>query len=422
MLAIRKDEIIAKHRALIVEVLAPVIGLPKHALAELLRQEKTPEIVVLTGIEEDFGKEIQGILQKHEIRGVYLRPAERRFYPSPLTLTHVVGYVGADGEGKEGVECVFNEEMRGEDGFRFIERDRAHHEIHAFRGHEKAPRSGNDVHLTIDMGLQVAIEDVLDEVWEQYQPEKVSAVWLNPRNGEVLAMANRPHFDLATREGDRRNIAVSDFFEPGSTFKIVGFGAAFDRGLVTPGTEVFCEWGKYDKEGFMMEDHHPYGMLPAEQVIAKSSNIGTYKVVRQLNRNTFFEYIQSFGLGRATGIELTAETGGVLHDPSKWNQTSFSSTSIGYSIGVTTLQMAAAYAIIANGGRAVRPTILKSIRTPDGTESAGKELAEVRQVISKNAADQLRNCLVKVTEEGGGGTGPGRGDGGLQGGWKDRNS
>lgn len=396
-----RDEIVAKHRALIVEALAPAIQMPKHELAEKLRDEKFPEIVILNEIEEDFGREIQELLDKHDIRGMYLRPAERRFYPSPLTLTHVVGYVDSDGEGKEGVERVFNEEMRGENGYRYVERDRANHEIHAFRGDEKAPRGGNDVYLTIDMGLQVAVEEVLDSVCEEFRPEKVTTVWLNPQNGEVLAMASRPQFDLATRKGDRRNVAVSDFYEPGSTFKIVGVGAALDRGVVTPQTEIDCEWGKYEKEGFVMNDHHPYGRLTVEQVIAKSSNIGVYKIVRQLNRNTFFEYIQSFGFGRATGIELTAEAGGLVHDPSHWNQTSFSSTAIGYAIGVTPLQMAAAYSVVANGGKSIRPTLLKSIRTPEGAESPRKELSEVRQVISKKAADQLRHCLIKVTQQGG---------------------
>ncbi|NNE92575.1 MAG: hypothetical protein HKN23_13090, partial [Verrucomicrobiales bacterium] len=241
------------------ELLWEPLRIPKHELAAKLKSKKTGEIVLAKAIEEDFSRELRGIIRENRLGGIELRKTERRFYPSPKSLTHVIGFVDANGEGKAGVEKVFQEEMTGTPGFRYTERDITRKEIHAFRGEEKLPVHGNNVRLTIDMSLQVMVEDKLDQAVEQYTPEKITAIWMDPRTGEVLAMASRPHFNLDTREGIRRNLAITDTYQPGSTFKIVAFGAAFDKRLITPTTPIFCHWGKYEDEGFTLLDHHPYG-------------------------------------------------------------------------------------------------------------------------------------------------------------------
>ncbi|MCP5542038.1 MAG: penicillin-binding protein 2 [Akkermansiaceae bacterium] len=412
-----REEIADRYLSLVVDTLAEPLRLPKDDLRRRLNEKENGEIVLGREIEEDFSRELDRLMEKHRVGGVYLRRSERRFYPSPLTLTHVLGYVGeregseegaaagaAAIEGKEGVERTFDAAMTGRDGYRYIERDRKLNEIHAFRGDERAPAPGNNVRLTIDMSLQVAVEEILDEVWERYAPEKVSTVWMDPRTGEVLAMASRPHFDLATREGVRRNIAASDVYEPGSTFKVVGIGGALDRGLVNLGTEIDCHLGMYDKEGFELADHHPYGVLTVEKVVSKSSNIGAYLIARQLGAKSYFDYIQAFGFGEPTGVELTAESPGILHPPGRWNLTSYSRLAMGYSISVTPLQMAAAYAAIANDGVMRRPTVLRWIEDAGGQVVENRKPSEDRRVIGEKAAKQLRQALAKVTEEGGTGT------------------
>lgn len=398
------EEIVDQYLELVSENLAPSLRMPQGELYRRLNAKSAGEVVLARDVEEDAAQAFSAILNEHRIGGVYLRRNERRFYPSPLSLTHVIGYVDKDGVGKEGVEKVFDAEMRGEPGFRNVERDRRQREIHAFRGDEKEPKPGNGIRLTIDMSLQVRIEEVLDEVWEKYRPEKATAIWMDPRTGEVLAMASRPHFDLSTRQGNMRNVAVSDFYEPGSTFKIVAASAAFDRGLVTPTTEIFCHNGLYDEEGLKLKDHHPYGILTAEGVLAKSSNIGIYKIARQLNRGPFFEYLENFGFGRATGLEVTAETGGMLHPVSKWNQSSFSSMAMGYAVGVTPIQMATAYCAVANGGELLEPHVLKAIEDSRGRTLWTNRRNVVRRVMTEETSRMMRTALSKVTKEGGTGT------------------
>lgn len=411
------DEINSTYIAWIVSRLAKPLRLRSDELSQRLKGKVNGEIMLARDIEEDESRRLREIMRENRIGGIYFRKEERRFYPSPLTLTQVVGYVGErkdedeDGnetyeiEGKEGIEKVFDGEMRGEAGYRYIERDNRKREILAFRGDEKTPRAGNNIHLTIDMGLQVAIEQVLDQTWEQYSPEKVTAIWMRPKTGEILAMASRPHFDLATRKGTRRNIAVTDLFEPGSTFKIVAFGGALDKRLISLSTEINCHSANYTAEGFTMGDHHPYGILTAKGIVARSSNIGAYMIARQLNRGGFMSYVKSFGFGDRTGIELTAENAGVVHPIKTWSQTSFSSTSIGYSISVTPLQMIQAYSVIANGGELRPPTILKSIENPNRKAFHVPPPKPVRRVLSERAAKDVRLALMAVLEKEEHGTG-----------------
>lgn len=408
----RTDELQSLYLGRINEVLAPQLRVPKHELAKLLKSKDKGEIVLAKYIEDDFYRDLQDILDENRLGGIYLRKGERRFYPSPLALTHVMGYMGErDGEenvgiyeGKEGIEKVFNDAMTGTAGYRYIERDRKTREIHAFRGEEQLPVAGNNVRLTIDMGLQVMVEEKMEEAVEKFAPEKITTIWMDPRNGEVLAMASRPHFDLESRKGIRRNAAVSDTYEPGSTFKIVAYGAAYDKGLITPTSPIFCHWGKYNLEGFVLNDHHPYGELSAEMGFAKSSNISAYMVARGLNKDLFRHYISEFGFGKKTGIELTAESAGINSKVSAWNASSFSSKAMGYSVAVTPLQMITAMGVIANGGGYQAPTILKAVETQEGKVIQRPERKAQTRVISQRAASYMVRSMKKVMGEGGTGS------------------
>lgn len=410
------EEIVRSYLAHISDKLSDLLRVAPGELNRTLKEKSNGEIILARDLEEDQAREFRERMSENGIRGIYLRRSERRYYPSPLNLTHVIGYVhevenkNEKGQivreliGQEGVEKVFDELMRGESGFRYIERDSRRQEIHAFRGEEKLPVPGKTIRLTIDMGLQTRVEEILDEAWARFTPEKITAVWMNPNTGEILAMASRPHFDLSTREGSRRNFAVSDMYEPGSTFKIVASSAALNEGLLTPHTEVFCHNGLYDQEGFDLKDHHPYGNLTFEGVLIKSSNIGIYKIARQLNRGPFHEYMERFGFGQSTGVELTAEINGVVHPVKDWNQSSFSRMTMGYAVGVTPLQIATAYCAIANGGELLQPHVLKSVEDADGRTVQRVERTVVRRVISETVSKQMRIALGKVTGEGGTGT------------------
>jgi len=401
-------EILARYRAHVVETMAEPLRIPRQELARKLRSKEVGEIVLTRDIEDDFAGQLERIMEKHSLGGLYLRRGQRRYYPSPLSLTQVLGYVDEDNEGKAGIEKTFDEQMQGRAGYRYCERDRRRREIHAYRGLQVDPVPGKDVYLTVDMGLQSVVERELDKVIDTYRPEKISAIWMDPATGEVLAMASRPHFDLSTREGIRgmqpvrRNIAVSDLYQPGSTFKIVGYGGAYDRGLATPASEIDCHMGRYDMEGFVLEDHHDYGRLTARMAFAKSSNIGAYLVARPLNKRAFHDYVLQFGFGRETGIELTGENPGHVYPVDEWSVTSFSSQVMGYEVAVTPLQMAVACSVIANRGVHRSPTIVRGVKekAPDAMMVRGPERPG-RRVLGENAAgDVLRSMVEVMTEEG----------------------
>lgn len=406
------EEILSRYREYVAESMAVPLRMPKQELARRLREKEVGEIVLARDIEDDFARQLESTLDEKRLGGLYLRRGERRFYPSPLSLTQVIGYVNADGEGESGVEKTFDEEMTGRPGYRYCERDNRRREILAYRGIQVDPVPGKDVHLTIDMALQTAVERELDRVIDEFRPEKVTAIWLNPENGEILAMASRPHFDLSDRRGIRgmkpvrRNIAISDLYQPGSTFKIVGYGGAFDRGVASPSTEVDCHMGHYDIDGFVLKDHHDYGVLTARMAFAKSSNIGAYLLTRPLNKHVFHHYMHQFGFGQPTGIELTAEAGGRVYPVSEWSRTSFSSQVMGYEVAVTPLQMAVAGSVIANGGVLRPPTILGGLedRASNGEGFVKAESRAVRRVISEKAANQVRGCMVESVGEHGTGS------------------
>jgi cell division protein FtsI/penicillin-binding protein 2 len=405
------DEVLSNYREYIAESLAVTLRQPRHEIARLLKEKKVGEVVLAREIEDDFAREITAMLDKKEIGGVYLRRGERRYYPSPLSLTQVIGYVDENGEGLSGVEKVFDAEMQGRAGYRYCERDRSRREIHAFRGPQVDPVPGKDVYLSINMAVQSVVERELDAVIDKYRPEKVTVIFMDPSTSEVIAMASRPHFDLSNRKGIRgmepvrRNPAVADLYQPGSTFKIVGYGGAFDKGLATPLTEVDCHMGIYNLDGFPLKDHHPYGKLTARTAFAKSSNIGAYLIARPLNKNLFYHYVEQFGFGEKTGIELTAESPGRLIPVSKWSRTSFSSQVMGYEVAVTPMQMAAAYNVIANGGLYHTPTILRGVKSDakDAAMVKGPERPG-RRVIGEKAAQQVLQCMLDTMGEHGTGT------------------
>lgn len=405
------EEIAAQYREYVAETLASLLSQPRHELSRRLKESRG-DLVVTKGLEDDFANQLEKELRDRRISGVRLVPGEQRYYPSAQTLTQVIGYVDENGKGVSGIEKVFDEEMQGQDGKRYFERDRSRHEIHAFRGEQIDPVPGNDVYLTIDMALQTVLERELDAVLDEFRPARVTAIFMDPATSEILAMGSRPHFDLSTRRGIRgqeplREIpAVSDVYQPGSTFKIVGYSGVFDRSLATPSTEVDCHMGQYTLDGFTLHDHHPYGKLTARMAFAKSSNIGAYLLARPLNKDVFFQYVKQFGFGEKTGIELNGENAGRLIPPNRWSATSFSSQVMGYEVAVTPMQMAVACSVIANDGIYRQPTLIKGVRK---MEDGKKKLVrsperEERRIISEKAAAQVAQCMMETMGEHGTGT------------------
>ena len=342
-------------------------------------------------------------LQAEKLRGIYFERDATRVYPNGSMLCHVIGFTDFNHKGIQGVESSMEDYLHGHDGYRYIEHNRAGQELVVYRGQERAARDGYDVNLTIDLNLQNIVENEIDAAVREYNPQKATIILMRPETGEILAMANRPHYDLNERSDAKpeqmKNRAIIDMMEPGSTFKIVTAAAAINEKKVRPETTIFCENGLWNYGGRPLHDHHGYGEMSVQDILIKSSNIGAAKLALSVGEQKFYEYIRRFGFGERTGIELPGEIPGVIRPPTTWSKISITRIPMGHEVGVTPLQMTSAMATIANGGKLVTPRIVKSITREDGETVTTFSPTVLRQVISPETAQQISNALRGVVSD-----------------------
>jgi cell division protein FtsI/penicillin-binding protein 2 len=408
------DATLVKNPALVSEILARHLELPKDAVAEKLgrqvwvesekRWRPCPYVVIKHEVSEMVAEALAKELEAKRQRGLVLEQRSTRVYPNGGMLCHVVGYLNREGEGQEGVERAMDRWLRGHDGFRYTERDRRGKEMVAFRKLESAPRDGATVRLTVDMALQDIVESELDAAVKQYRPKMATCIMMRPSTGEILALANRPHYDLNQREGVkdevRKNRAIMDQVEPGSTFKVVTTAAALDCKLVRADTVIHCDNGKFTYGGNTLHDHgHGYGDLTVGDVIVKSSNIGVAKMGLMLGDQRLYEYVRRFGFGERTGVQLPGEISGVVHPPHRWSKISITHIPMGHEVGATPMQVVNALCTIANRGRMVIPQIVSSITDSNGETVANFEKVEVRQVVPEDVAEKLVSALQEVVSK-----------------------
>ena len=344
--------------------------------------------------------------------GVYTVTEGRRFYPHGSLAAHVLGFVGVDSQGLEGLEQRFDRVIRGEPQYLEFDRDARGREMFT-GGVRAAPDQGGRLELTLDAGIQEATERELQSGIAAARAAGGAAVVLDPATGEVLALANVPTYNpnepgdwTDKRWRDRvRNRAITDPYEPGSTFKAILAAAAIEERVVTPGELFFCERGRFQTAGRAIHDTHPYGWLSFAEVIQYSSNIGAAKVGERLGRERYHRYLRAFGFGGRTGIELPGETPGIVRPVQRWTHVDLATLSFGQGVSVTPVQMAAAFAAIANGGTLLRPFVVKRVVAPDGEVVLENEPTAVRRVVSTRSARTTTELLRRVVEhEGGTGT------------------
>ena len=336
-------------------------------------------------------------LEEAEIDGVGIESYQVRHYPYGDLADDLLGRVDVDNVGLEGVELFYDEALRGTPGFTVHQRDALGKEYPNFTYPVQAPVHGQTVQLTIDLGLQEIVEDALDSAMERTRARKGSVVVVDPRTGEILAMANRsPEEDPASP----RNYAVIDQFEPGSTFKVVTVAGLYEEGNTAPTDSLFCENGTWSWNGRTLRDVHPYGYLTVEQVIEESSNICAAKLADRLGEEDLYDFARRFGFGLPTGLDFPGEPRGLLKRPDEWGSMTTASVAMGYEVMVTSVQMAMAYAAIANGGELLRPYLVRKIVRPDGTPGYSGEPQRVRQVVGPRTASLITEALVKVVELG----------------------
>ena len=387
----------------LIPLLAETLQLPARELSEKLRGGRR-YLVLQREVAQSTTTLLRQKLRERDLRGVYFERDATRVYPNGSMLCHVIGFTDFDHKGIQGIESSMEDYLRGADGYRYIEHNRAGREIVLYRGQERAPRDGQRVQLTIDLNLQNIVENEIDVAMQEYAPEKATIILMRPGTGEILAMANRPSFDLNQRSRARpeemKNRAIIDMMEPGSTFKIVTAAAALNERKVQPESVIFCENGAWSYGGRLLHDHgHGYGELSVQDVLVRSSNIGAAKLALSIGEQKFYEYIRRFGFGERTGIELPGEIPGLIRPPQSWSKISITRIPMGHEVGVTPLQMTLAMAVIANGGKLVTPRIVKSITSADGKTISSFSPTVLRQVISPAAAVQVGNALRGVVSD-----------------------
>lgn len=336
------------------------------------------------------------------LRGIYFQKESKRYYPKRDLAAQVLGYVGTDDEGLSGIEREYDEKLRGRPGRMLISVDARRK---WFGSVEKQPDPGENVVLTIDQQIQYIAERELQTAMEQTHAETGTVVVENPHTGEILALANRPTFNpnLAREITSERlkDHAVSDVYEPGSTFKLVTISAALDEHLTRPDEVFDCQMGSIVINGRRIHDWKPFGMLQVSDILAHSSDVGAIKIALRLGDERLYKYIHAYGFGEQTGIELPGETRGLAKPLSRWSKVSIGAISMGQEIGVSPLQLGAMVSTIANDGVWVPTRVVAATTAP---QSAPQMIAfhpgEGRQVIAPLTAAQMKQMMQGVVLHG----------------------
>jgi cell division protein FtsI (penicillin-binding protein 3) len=334
-----------------------------------------------------------------ELEGIGFMKENRRFYPNKDLAAHVLGYVGIDNKGLNGLEAAYDTLIKGRPGTVLIQTDARRH---AFSRIERPPTTGATLELTIDQYLQHVVERELRAGVEENRAASGTAVVMDPRTGEILALANWPSFNpnayREARPDAQRNRAIQDLYEPGSTFKIVTASAAFEEHVVEPDDPIDVSAGHIRFGARVIDDDHRYGVLSFTDVIVKSSNVGAIKVGLRLGPERLGLYMKRFGFGRRSSPDFPGESAGIVWDSAKLTDSALASVSMGYQVGVTPLQMAAAVSSIANGGELFEPRIVRAV-IADGKRTPVPHKV-VRRAVSAGTAALLTEIMEQVVERG----------------------
>jgi len=343
-----------------------------------------------------------------DIEGVNFIREHRRFYPNSEIGAQVIGFTGLDPEGLEGVELKYDSQILGQGGYLVTERDALGRGIGSSEPVIEGESRGSDVYLTLDKNLQFIAEKELAAGVRKARARAGTVVVMEPETGKILAMASQPDYNPNAfsryRPSQWRNRSLCDTFEPGSTFKLFLVAGALNEQVVRANQTIYCEHGSYKVGGKVIHDHHPYDRLTVAEILKYSSNIGCAKIAKALERERFHRYITEFGFGARTGIDLPGEVTGLVRKPAQWFEVDLAAIAFGQGISVTPVQLAAATAAIANGGKLMAPYVVERVVDSYGETQERREPREVRRVISEETARKVRELMMMTTEEGGTGT------------------
>lgn len=383
--------------------LAPLLSLSRKELEDQLSSSKS-FVWLARKVTPSTIEHVKSL----NIRGIGFVKENRRFYPNGELASHVVGFSGIDGTGLGGIELAHDAQIKGKTELVRAERDALGKRTLPMDFGFEDSLAGNSVVLTIDKTIQYTAEKELEEAVRKSGAKGGTAIVMDPKSGEVLAMANYPQFnpnDLSScSQVALKNRAIVDTYEPGSTFKVFLLAAALEEGVVRPGDKFYCEQGSMELAGKVIHDTHKHGTLTVREIMKFSSNIGSAKIAAKLGKERFYDYITSFGFGSPTGIELNGEGSGILRSMNTWSKLELANLSFGQGVSVTPLQLTTAFSAIANGGFLMKPYLVKDILDRDGKVIKSNQPQIVKKVISGDTASKVTEMLRDAVAEGGTGT------------------
>ena len=390
----------------IAELVAPYVSISKEAIVENLKED-TAFVWLDRMMEPDKSKAVEKIIEDEKLEGLNFVEESKRYYPNGNLAAQVLGFVGTEDKGLDGLEMVLDDELKGGLTKEVVATDRKGNAIFGSVLAQYLPDKGKSVTLTIDATVQFIAERALEQAMVDTKPAHASVIVMDPKTGEILAMANRPtydpnHYDKG-KEQDFKNIAVTNLYEPGSTFKPIIASAALASGKWTVDT-VYNDTGSIMASGHVMQNWNGegYGKVRLLEILKFSINTGMARLGLTTGPEILSEYVHKYGFGQPTGIELPGEGEGLLFNPEEMADIDTASMSIGQGIAVTPLQMVRALGAIANGGILMKPHIVKAYNNPDGTVASETQTESQGQAIPENVASTIVDILEKEVSEGGG--------------------
>ena len=379
--------------------LSPILRVRRADIEKKLRQDKH-FVWLARKVEPEQGRKLEQL----SIDGIGTVMEGRRFYPKGPLLSHLLGFVGMDGQGLEGLERRYDSNLCGEKQVTILQRDALGRTVFPKGLSEQTPASGATLMLTVDEVIQFIAEKELEGAVTQARAKGGTIIVMEPQTGSILAMAVSPRFDpnsVTNLTADRwRNRALTDTYEPGSTMKVIVAAGALEEKVMRSGTMMFGEYGQMTVANTIIHDHEKLGWMTFSQMIHKSSNIGAAKTGMLLGEKRLYRYLQAFGFGQKTDIDLPGEVSGLLKPPKHWGRRSLASISMGQEIGVTALQMVTAVAAVANNGVLMKPYVVSEIRDQKG-QLVKEMLPQVRRrVISPDTAKTLTTIMEGVVTSG----------------------
>jgi len=373
-----------------IAALAKALDMPEEALSDRLARFRHKHFVYLKRrLPPSEAAHVMDVVKAHGLRGVHREREYRRYYPAGEVFGHVVGFTNVDDLGQEGVELAFDSALRGELGAKRVLRDGRRQAVDDVEN-IKSPRPGDHIALSIDQRLQFIAYRELKAAVKKHRAVSGSLVMLDTRTGEVLAMVNQPSFNpnasRSNRYGRLRNRAVTDVYEPGSTMKPFAVATALEEGLIRADSRIDTAPGYFRVGAAQVRDSKNLGIIDIETVLRRSSNVGVGKIALDLDRRDLWRAMDRLGFGQTPGSGFPGEASGHLNDFHRWAAIDQATLAFGYGISVSTLQLAQAYAVLANDGEMLPVSLLKRDRPPRGT-----------RVFSADTASTVRRMLESVT-------------------------